>query len=92
MGVLTQRGTLTLSPYATEKHWPESSYFLLLLRHVARVVRREAACTRPYLQSGGVVSPISETLGFRATRRSLAALPLKVERRYFRANVSLRVS
>jgi len=31
-------------------------YFLLLLRHVARVVRREAACTRPSLQSGGLVS------------------------------------
>ena len=31
----------------------------------------------------------SETHGFRATRRSLAALPLKVESSYFRANVSL---
>ena len=26
------------------------------LTHVARVVRQEAACTRPYLQSGGLVS------------------------------------
>ena len=34
----------------------------------------------------------SETHGFRATRRSLAALPLKVESSYFRANVSLLVS
>ena len=66
-----------------EKRWPERSYFLLLLRRVARVVRREAACTRPYLQS------YSETHGFRATRRSLGALPLKVESRSFRANVSL---
>jgi len=39
-----------------EKRWPERSYFLLLLRHVARVVRREAACTTPCLQSGGLVS------------------------------------
>ena len=29
------------------------------------------------------LSPISETHGFRTTRRSLAALPLKVESRYF---------
>ena len=38
------------------------------------------------------ISPISETHGFRATRRSLAALPSKVERRYLQANVSLLVS
>ena len=38
------------------------------------------------------ISPIRETHGFRATRRSLAALPLKVESSYFRANVSILVS
>ena len=38
------------------------------------------------------MSSISETHGFGATRRSLAALPLKVESRSFRANVSLLVS
>jgi len=75
-----------------EKRWPERSYFLLLLRRVARVVRREAACTRSAVRWLGI-SPIQrETHGFRATRRSLAALPLKVESSYFRASVSLRVS
>jgi len=71
-----------------EKRSPE---WLLstLLRHAARVVTVGRACTKPYLQSGAMVSPISETHGFRATRRSLAALPLKVESSYFRANVSL---
>jgi len=31
----------------------------------------------------------SETHGFRATRRSLSALPLKVESSHFRGNISL---
>ena len=75
-----------------EKRWLKSSYFSTFTEALARVVRREAACTRPYLQSGALVSPISETHGFRPTRRSLAALPLKVESSYFRANVSLLVS
>jgi len=74
-----------------EKRWPERSYFLLSQRHVARVVRRDCLHeTVSAVRWLGIAH--SETHGFRATRRSLAALPLKVESRYFRTNVSLLVS
>ena len=63
-----------------EIRWPESSYFLLLLRHAARVVT-VGSCLHETVSAVRClgISPISETHGFRATRRSLAALPLKVE-------------
>ena len=54
-----------------------------------RLLARDRLCSQV---AWDLAHTYSETHGFRATRRSLAALPLKVESRYFRANVSLRVS
>jgi len=67
-----------------ETHWPESIYFLVLLRHVARVVTVGSCLheTVSAVRCLGIAH--SDTHGFKATRRSLAALPLKVEISYFR--------
>jgi len=77
-----------------EDRWPESSHFLIFLRNVARVVT-VGSCLHETVRICSQVAwyiAQSETHGFRATRRSLAALPLqlKVESTcgYFRANVS----
>ena len=63
------------------------------LRHVAPVVT-VGSCLHEAVsaQAGALVaSAHSETQGFTATRRSLAARPLKVESSYFRAKVSLHL-
>ena len=58
-----------------EKRWPEGSSFLLLLRHVARVVTVGSCLHETVSASRCLGIAQSETHGFRATRRSLAALP-----------------
>ena len=76
-----------------EKRWPESSYFLLFTE-ACGTSREAGSCLHETVSAVRWlgISPMSETHGFRATRRSLAALPLKVESSFFRANVSLRVA
>ena len=62
-----------------EPRWPESSYFLLLLRHVARAVTVGSCLHETVSAVRCLCIAHSETYGFNQTRRSLAALPLKVE-------------
>ena len=76
-----------------EKRWPKSCYFLLFTE-ACGTSREAGSCLHETVSAVRWlgISRISETHGFRATRRSLAALPLSVESSHFRANVSLLVS
>jgi len=77
-----------------EKRWPESK-LLSTLTEACGTSGEAGSCLHETVSAVRWlgISPIQrETHGFRATRRSLAALNLKVESRYFRANASLLVS